>query len=337
MLELAMQTRNIRNLVLSALVSGGFLYLAFRNVSLAELGDALRHVHVGWLAVSVVISFLLMVFRAFRWQLELRPLEHVPLGRLWVVTAVAYMAINLLPVRLGEVVRPWLLSKRSGVSFSNVVGNLVIEKTLDSLVILFYILAGLLTISNLPVWVRRGAIFPAAGAAALVLLVALLWWRGEAFIDRWVVRRLPEKFGVGLKRVIKSILGGMQILPNPLLLLSVFLVSLALWFLPILSSYVMILAFDIDVPFSAAVVVFIFIGFGTALPNLPGMIGPYQYACVLALGLFGVAEAQSLAYGIVLNAVQFLTLIVQGLLAWPLAGVSLSDIRRATPELATEP
>jgi uncharacterized membrane protein YbhN (UPF0104 family) len=116
----------------------------------------------------------------------------------------------------------------------------------------------------------------------------------------------------------------------------VFLVSLALWFLPILSSYVMILAFDLDAPFSAAVVVFIFIGFGTALPNLPGMIGPYQYACVLGLGMFGVAEAQGLAYGIVLNAVQFLTLIVQGLLALPLAGVSLADIRRATPELATE-
>jgi uncharacterized protein (TIRG00374 family) len=329
-----MQARNLRRFILSLLVGGGFLYLAFRNVALAELGEALRQVQTGWLAVSIVISFVLMIFRAFRWQLELRPLEHVPLGRLWVVTAVAYMAINLLPVRLGEVVRPWLLSKRSGVSFSNVVGNLVIEKTLDSLVILFYILAGLLTISNLPTWVRRGAIFPAVGAGALVLLVLLLWWRGETFIDRWVVGYLPERFGSGLKRVIKSILGGMQILPNPLLLLSVFLVSLALWFLPILSSYVMILAFGLDAPFSAAVVVFIFIGFGTALPNLPGMIGPYQYACVLGLGLFGVAEAQSLAYGIVLNAVQFLTLIVQGLLALPLAGVSLSDIRRAAPELA---
>jgi uncharacterized protein (TIRG00374 family) len=331
-----MQTRNLRNLILSLAVSGGFLYLAFRTVALAELGEALRQVHLGWLAVSVAISFLLMIFRAFRWQLELRPLEHVPLRLLWVVTAVAYMAINLLPVRLGEVVRPWLLSRRSGVSFSNVVGNLVVEKTLDSLVILFYIFAGLLTITNLPVWVRRGAIFPAVGAGTLVLLVVLLWWRGEAFIDRWIVQRLPEKVGGGLKRIITSILGGMRILPNPLLLLSVFLVSLALWFLPILSSYVMILAFDLDAPFSAAVVVFIFIGFGTALPNLPGMIGPYQYACVLGLGMFGVAEAQGLAYGIVLNAVQFLTLIVQGLLALPLAGVSLADIRRATPELATE-
>ena len=100
-----------------------------------------------------------------------------------------------------------------------------------------------------------------------------------------------------------------------------FVVSLALWFLPILSSYVMIRAFDFPLPFSAAVVVFIFIGFGTALPNVPGMIGPYQYACVLALGLFGVdRRVDALAYGLVLNAVQFLTIVGQGLVAWPLAG-----------------
>src|SRR5262245_19106696 len=149
-----MDARTWRNVALSLAVSGGFLYLAFRNVPLAELGSALARVRHSWLVVSVALSFVLMVFRAWRWQLELRPLEHVPFGRLWVVTAVAYLAINLFPARLGEVVRPWLLSRRSSVSFSNVVGNLVVEKMMDSLVILFYILAGLLTVQNLPAWVR---------------------------------------------------------------------------------------------------------------------------------------------------------------------------------------
>jgi glycosyltransferase 2 family protein len=318
-----------RNLVISLLVSGGFLYLAFRNVQLDELGGALRRVNGGWLLVSIGLSLLIMVFRAWRWQLELRPLERVALGRLWVITAVAYMAINLLPVRLGEVVRPWLLSRRSHVSFSNVVGNIVVEKTLDSVIIVFYILAGLLMVENLPLWVRRGALFPAVAAAILVSLVLLFWWRGEAFVDRWVLHLLPQRFGRNLKRVLASMADGMRVIPNPGLLLAVFLVSLSLWFLPILSSYIMILAFDLHVPFSAALVVFIFVGFGTALPNLPGMIGPYQYACQLALGLFGVSDVDGLAYGLVLNAIQFLTLIAQGLLALPVAGVSFAEIRRA--------
>jgi hypothetical protein len=324
-----METRLWRNVALSLAVSGAFLYLAFRNVPLSELGSALSRVRAAWLGLAIGVSFLLMVFRAWRWQLELLPLEQIPLGRLWVVTAVAYLAINLLPARLGEVVRPWLLSRRSSVSFSNVVGNLVVEKTMDSVVILFYILAGLLTVEHLPHWVRAGAAFPAAFAVTLVILVGLLWWRGEAFVDRWVLRRLPERFGAGLKRVLGAIIAGMQVLPNPALLLAVFVVSLALWFLPIVSSYLMIRAFDLPLPFSAAVVVFIFIGFGTALPNVPGMIGPYQYACVLALELFGVNKVDALAYGLVLNAVQFLTIVAQGLIALPLAGVSWSDVRQA--------
>lgn len=331
-----MSRRVTINVLLSIVLAGVFLYLAFRHVPLAGLGTALQRFDLRWLIPAFGISLLLQIFRAWRWQLEIRPLERVPLGRLWVVTSVAYMAINLLPVRLGEFVRPWLLSRRSRLTFSNIVGNLVIEKTMDAVVIVFYILVGLLTTANLPPWVRRGALFPAIAAAVLAALVALLWWRGEPFVDRWVVRWLPARFGAGLKRVTRALLDGMLILPDPRLLGGVFIVSLALWFLPILSSYVIIRAFSFTVPFSAALIVFIFIGFGTAIPNAPGMIGAFQYACVLALGLFGIDQTAALAYGLVLNAIQILSLVAQGLVALPLAGVGFADLRRAGRRLALE-
>ncbi|MGE3498411.1 MAG: lysylphosphatidylglycerol synthase transmembrane domain-containing protein [Candidatus Binatia bacterium] len=327
-----MDARVWRTLIVAMAVSGAFLYLAFRDVPLGELLAAIRRADPAWLALAVVVSLLIMIMRTWRWQLELRPLERVPFRRLWTITAVAYLAINLLPVRLGEVVRPWLLARRSSVSFANVVGILVVEKTMDALVTLFYILAGLSTIETLPAWVRTGAKFPAALAAALVTLSVLLYWRGEAFVDGWLLHRLPARLGTAVRRVTGAIVAGMRVLPDARLLLAVFLVSLALWFLPILSSYIVIRAFGLDVPFSAAVVVFIFIGFGTALPNVPGMIGPFQYACILALGLFGVDRVDALAYGLVLNAIQFLTLLAQGLIALPLVGVRFADLKRAGRE-----
>ncbi|MBI3783981.1 MAG: flippase-like domain-containing protein [Deltaproteobacteria bacterium] len=328
-----MNRRLLINLALSTIVASLFLFLAFRNVPLAELRSALERFDERWLLPAFAISFLLMLFRAWRWQLELRPLEPIPLGRLWAVTAVAYMAINLLPIRLGEVVRPWLLSRRSSVSISNVVGNLVVEKLMDSFSIVFYILIGLLSASDLPAWVRRGAMFPAIGAAVFGLVVALLWFRGEPFIDL-IMRFLPERFGPGVKRIMRAILDGMRILPNGRLLLTVFVGSLALWFLPVLSSWVIIKAFGFNVPFNAALIVFIFIGFGTALPNAPGMIGTFQYACVLALGLFHVAQADALAYGLVLNAIQLISIVAQGVIALPLARVGIDDFQRARAELA---
>lgn len=331
------QASVVRNVAIGVAVSAAFLYLAFRNVPLDDLGAALGRLRPSWLVVSVAVSLAIMVLRAYRWQLELRPLEHVPVGRLWVVAAIGYMAINLLPARLGEVVRPWLLSRRSNVTFSNVVGNLVVEKTMDSVVTLVYTLAGLVLVESLPLWMRRAALVPAAVVAVLVTLVVLIYWRGEAFADRWLSPVLPAKWGERVRGVLSSIVQGMRILPDPRLLGAVFAVSLVLWFLPILSSWVMIRAFDLDVPFSAAVVVFIFIGFGTALPGAPGMIGIYQYACQQALALFGVPEADGLAYGLVLNAVQFVTIVGQGLVALPLAGTSWSEIRRGSRAGETNP
>jgi uncharacterized protein (TIRG00374 family) len=327
-----MSSRTLRNIALSLLLGAFFLYLSFRNVAWDELRTAFAQFDLFWLGPAIAISLLLQVFRAWRWKLELLPLENIGIGKLWVVISVAYMMINLLPARLGEVVRPWLLSRRSSVTFSNVVGNLVLEKTLDSVCIVFFLLVGLTTTADLPDWVRRGALVPAAIAATLALLVTLLYLKGEPFVDRWVVHYLPERFGAGLKRFLRAFLDGMLILPNGRLLATVFALSLAYWSLPILSSWVVILGFGFDVPFNAALMVFIFIGFGTALPNPPGMIGIFQYACVLALGLFGVSQANAVAYGVLLNALQVLTLIAQGLVALPMADVSMSDLRRAREE-----
>ena len=320
----------IGKLLLSLAVGGAFLVLAFRNVDHDQLRDAFAHLDARWLVPAVCLSLLLQVFRAWRWQLELRPLARVPFATLWVVVSVAYMAINLLPIRMGEVVRPWLLSRRSTVSFSNVVGNLIVEKTVDSAVIVFYILLGLLTTENLPAWVRRGAAVPAVAFVALALVIVLVWWKGEAVVERRVARWLPERFRARVVGVARALVDGMRVLGHPALVGAVFAVSILLWSIPILSSWVMIRAFHLAVPFNAALIVFIFIGFGTALPQAPGMIGTFQYACILALGLFGVPQPQALAYGLVLNALQLSTLVAQGLVALPLAGVSVRDLLRAS-------
>jgi uncharacterized protein (TIRG00374 family) len=325
----------IGKLLASVVVGGGFLYLAFHDVRPDELRAAFAQLEPRWLVPAVILSLLIQVFRAWRWQLELRPLARVPFATLWVVVSVAYMAINLLPARMGEVVRPWLLSRRSSVSFSNVVGTLIIEKTFDSAVIVFYILLGLLTTRNLPHWVRSGAVVPAVAFVALAALVVLVWWRGERFVERRLVRWLPERVGARVLGIARSLVDGMRVLGDRRLVVAVFAVSLALWFLPILSSWVMIRAFQLDAPFNAALAVFILIGFGTALPQLPGMVGTYQLACVWALGLFGVPQPQALAYGIVLNAVQLATLVAQGVVALPLAGVSVGDLLRVPPEGVT--
>ena len=95
MMDRAKSTRRLAiNIVASCAVAALLLYLASRNVPPSKLGAALGRLDVRWLIPAFAISFTLQVLRAVRWQLELRPLQRIGFGRMWVITSVSYMAIN---------------------------------------------------------------------------------------------------------------------------------------------------------------------------------------------------------------------------------------------------
>ena len=307
------------------------LWLALQQVVLSEVGAALEKFDARWLVAAFAVSAAIQVLRAWRWQIELTPLAHVPFTLLWQVVSVAYMMINVMPFRLGEPVRPLLLSWKTGLAVPAIVGNWVFEKMMDTAVMVLVVHATLLMV-DLPTWAHRASTGSLAMFSGLLLLVVGFWLHGERFFDRTVARLLSEHSCVKVRRVLVAARTGLRILPDHRLVAAVFVVTVALWMLPILSSWLLIRGFGFDVPMSAAFVVFVCVGLGTALPNPPGMIGVFQIASVCALGVFGVAPAEAVAYGIVLNAVQLFSLVVQGVLAMPWIGVGLGTITRAAVE-----
>ncbi len=317
----------VKKVAASILLGGFCLWLAMRKVEMAEVSRALHDFDPFYLVIAVAISLLIQVFRAWRWKIELSPLKRLDFSLCWQVVAVAYMMINVMPFRLGEPVRPVLMSWKSGLTISSIVGNWVFEKMMDSAALVLFIHITLV-VADLPPWAHKASTFSLVTFLGLLALVTGFWLKGEAFFDRTLARVLPEHACEKTRSVLLSVRDGLQILPDRALVAFVFVVTLLLWFLPILSSYVLILGFGFDVPFAAAFVVFVCIGLGTALPNPPGMFGVFQIASVVALGLFGVPKAEALAYGIVLNAVQFFTLVAQGLFALPFVDVNLARLTK---------
>jgi uncharacterized protein (TIRG00374 family) len=239
--------------------------------------------------------------------------------------------INVLPFRLGEPVRPLLLSWKTGLAIPAIVGNWVLEKMMDTAVMVLIVHATLVMV-DLPPWAHHASKGSLIMFSSLLVLVVGFWLHGEGFYDRTLGRLLPERAREKVRKVLVVARQGLQILPDRRLVGGVFVVTLALWLLPILSSWLLILGFGFDVPVSAAFVVFVCVGLGTALPNPPGMFGVFQIASVYALGVYGIPKSEAVAYGIVLNAVQFFSLVLQGVLAMPWVGVGLGTITRAAVE-----
>lgn len=310
------------------LIGAGCLWLALRKVSLAEVGAALHGLDARYLVAAVLVSFAIQVFRAWRWQIELTPLRPLPFTLLWQVVSIAYMMINVLPFRLGEPVRPILLSWKTGLPIPAIVGNWVFEKMMDAAAMVLFIHLTLV-IADLPTWAHRASGFSLGTFLVLLTIVVATWMRGEKFFDATLARLLPARACAGTRRVLLSARDGLQILPDRRLVAVVFAMTLALWTLPIVSSWLLLRAFGLELPVAAPFVIFVCIGLGTALPNPPGMFGVFQIATVVALGLFQVPQSQAVAYGIVLNAVQFFTLVAQGLVALSMAGVGIGALTRA--------
>jgi hypothetical protein len=331
-----MKTLNVVwKVTLSSLVGLACLWLAARSVSWSEVGAALERFNFAWLAVAVVISLTIQLLRALRWQVELSPLARLPYPMVWQVIAVAYMMINVLPFRMGEPVRPLLMSWRSKLPVSAIVGNWVFEKMMDTAAIVVFVHLALLT-ADLPDWAAHASQASLTAFAVMLAVVVVFWLRGERFFDATIGRWLPDHARAKALDILRSARSGLEILPDRRLVAWVFVLTLVLWGLPVLSSYVLIQGFGFGLPFSAALVVFVAISIGTALPPPPGMFGIMQIASVVALGLFDVPQAEALAYGILLNTVQFTTLVAQGLVALPFVGKTIGEMTRAAVECPEE-
>ena len=114
------------------------LLLLLYQADISDLKNALRNANYYLLAPSIVVYFFAVFFRAIRWRYLLSPMGQFPVGRLYSVVVIGYMANNLLPVRLGELVRSYYLARRENVSASSALATIAVERVYDGITLLAF-------------------------------------------------------------------------------------------------------------------------------------------------------------------------------------------------------
>ena len=113
------------------------LLVLIYQVDLSEVDDALAKVNYKlYLAPSIALYFVAVYFRAVRWRYLLSPMKVLPVGRLYPVVVIGYMANNLLPARLGELVRAYYLARREPINASSALGTVAVERVYDGMTLL---------------------------------------------------------------------------------------------------------------------------------------------------------------------------------------------------------
>ena len=327
---------------IGAALATGFLWLAFQGVAPAMLWSAVRQASASWLALSVILLFLSIFPRAWRWQILLKPVcRQISFLEACHAILVGYAATNVIS-RAGEIARGVALQRDRRLPLSGILATILVERAIDMLALLIF-LGGVLYFSRERIvtafpWMEGVALFALAATVSILVLFALLSIYGDRALNvvplpvRWVSRSAADRL-TGILRSVFQGLGGVHATSG---FIGILVSSILLNLVYILTTYVTFFAFGFPSRFALgfldAVVVLVISTIGVIIPT-PGGTGTYHYFCSQTLNsVCDVPLADALAFATVMHGLAFITYLVAGgpglirlLLARRLGGVENAD------------
>jgi len=277
-----------------------------------------------WTVAAYVGSLVLVhFFRAVRWRHLLRPIGEVSTRSAVAVSWVAFAAILLSPLRTGEVVRPYLITRRGTVRLWEAAGTVGAERIIDGLVLSLMLFAALqLSTPIHPLPDRVGdlevpaAAVPAAAYGVLALFAVCFVLMGVFFWRRDFARRATQAVvGLASRRladrlagIVERVADGLRFLPAPGRMAPFFAETLAYW--GINATGVWLLAWGtglVGITLAEACVVVGCVGIGILVPAGPGYFGAFQLSAYMALAMFfpeAVIKGAGAAFVFLLYATQ---------------------------------
>jgi len=342
-------------------VSVALLFLMLYQVDMGELKDALQDANYYLLAPSIVVYFFAVYFRAVRWRYLLAPMGVIPVSRLYPVVVIGYMANNLLPVRLGELVRSYYLSRREKVNAGSALATIAVERVYDGITLLAF--AALATPWLLLLGVFDGAADVSRTTGIIFLVVIVLGFltflvfftllgSSPAFANRvegWL-NLVPAGPRPKVKGLFRTFVTGLSVLNSPSKHLGLFLYSLPVWLLEGSMYFMLAYSFGIDEHFDSVGILSLVVllltatsNLATSIPSAIGGIGPFEIVAQQTLMSLGVGASLAGAYsGFVHLVALWLPVNIVGLaLLWKnnmslreISAASRSGNLDAAPELA---
>ncbi len=331
--------------------AGSVIFLAVFIVLFVDfgtIGRVLREANYVYLAPSVVLYFVAVYFRTVRWRSLLRPLLPQPRRGVFPVVVAGYAANNVIPVRIGEVVRSYYLAVREKVSTAGVFGTIAVERASDVVVLLFFLALSWLALpvggafdrvadqtpGGAPV-LAVAALLPFVVVTALVVALALTSRETALKLFDRALSPVPERARLKALGLMGRLLEGLTVVRSPRGLAWLFALSLPVWAAEAAMYYVISLGFDLrpegagPVEFAALILLF------TAAANLAGVVpssagswGPFDFFGAAALVALGTENGVASAYALTVHVALWVPPTALGLGILIADGTSLRKLAR---------
>lgn len=317
---------------LGLLISALFLYQALANLKLAEVWEALRGARYAWLIPGVMVYFVAVWARTWRWHYLLRPMKRVPLRRLFPVVCIGYMGNNVYPARAGEVIRAYVLKRKDGVSVSASLATIIIERIFDGVVMLLFVFVAL-PFTPMPEELRRVVVLFSLlffGALGAFFLVAARPALSQKVYGWFIDRLLPRRFQEPVRGILDRFMDGLASLRSGRDVAMVFVTSVFVWLTETVKYWFVMHGFDFAVPFYVLMLMNGVVNLATTIPSSPGYVGTFDTPGIEVLKAFGVQAEVAAGYTFVLHAALWFPITALGAYYMWRESVSWQDFAQAS-------
>jgi glycosyltransferase 2 family protein len=303
--------------LLGLLLTIVFLALAFSRVDLAAVVGTLRQANYLLVMPATLITLCGYLLRSRRWQAILTEGTSATFSTLFSVLMIGFASNNVLPARLGELVRAVLLQRRTGLRKTYSIATIFLERLFDGLLLIAIL--WILSLSlRLVGFSHELQIFTSVlfVGATIGLLVLLAQERFATAVLGFVLRPAPERAASWIRAAFSSFLLGLRAVRRPSVLGLTLASSVGVWFCEWLSYYSLTYAFDFPLGGAQRVLacgmLLVFVNLGIMIPSAPGYVGTFQFFAVEALAMFQVPRELALSLAIVAHAQQYLLVTAIG-------------------------
>ena len=329
--------RHIRTVVI-VLLTVGLLAFFFRNADPAAVWAETRRADPILLIVATVVTALTYAIRALRWQSLLAPIGSTRYSVAFATTVIGFAANSLIPGRVGEVLRPYLLARRESLNATSAFATIILERVLDLATVLilfaFFVFGTASSVisgdpAQLALVKFGGGVAAASAVGGLVLLFALAGHPerlGRAALR--IERVLPGRLARVLAAFVETFAQGLAVMRDPARLATALVLSFPMWMSIAAGIWLTSQAFHITFPYTGSFLVMTVLVVGVAAPT-PGGVGVFHAAYQFAVTEFFAAPFdRAVGAAIVLHALSFVPVTLIGLAFMAREGLTFSSARR---------
>jgi glycosyltransferase 2 family protein len=323
-------------------ISAAALALTLRGKHLDRIWAEMLHADYRWLWPYLGILLLIHLVRTVRWGILLEPVAKVPFSKLNAASAVGFMALVILPFRLGEFARPYLVAERPRIRVSAALSSVVVERVADGL---FTAVLLVLTLLAVPPGTPGLRAFRLAGVIVFAAFAALLAFLFLAYRNRPRAVRLTHRLLDPLSPrtaeraagMMDAFIHGLRLVPSRRKVALFFLLTLFYWAVNGWGIQLFARSFGFDLRLLDAYTVLGVLVVGVMIPAGPGMVGTFQAAVAGGLSLFAPeAGERAFAFANVLWLVQLLQQTSLGVVFLFSRHIQLARILQAPREVEDE-